>query len=280
MPGSPRDAVVESLKRRLSAESYPRLTVLASLIASGAGAGLFSVLTLRAGFTSMPARYACASMVGYAAFLGCIRLWIAWERRLLGTPSPSARASAAASSRIDAGDLIPDLDLSSSGGRVASEARVPALFAGGRSGGAGGGAQWAAVMPPPAGETSPVVRTGGSSFGNLVDGVFDGDAVLWLIVAAVAAFGGVLALGWIVYVAPAMLAEVALDAALVSTAYRQIRRQDLESWTTAVVRRTWVAATVLVTMTIAMGWALEKAAPGAHSMGAAIQTAVHRGDGR
>ena len=67
---------------------------------------------------------------------------------------------------------------------------------------------------------------------------FDLDELWWLAVAAVAAAAGLLAVGFVVYSAPVLLAEVELDAALVGAVYRKLRREDQGYWaTTALLAR-------------------------------------------
>ena len=89
MPPAVKDAIVEQVRNRLSTESYPRLTIMAALVVSGVAGALFSAVALSAGLLSMPVRYFLAVCAGYAAFLGCIRAWIAYERRVF-TPERAA----------------------------------------------------------------------------------------------------------------------------------------------------------------------------------------------
>lgn len=267
-----RAALVEALKKRLSVESYPRLTVLAALMVSGAAAGGFSALSLRAGLTSMAVRYPCASLIGYGVFLGCIRLWIAYERGRLNRGAVRVSNALSPGGGSGFGDFVPDIGLPSGGG--GGPVNVPAFFAGGQSGGGGGGADFAAMVPDSGSSGSSVVSEAAK---NVVGGALDAlddDAVKWLLLALAAAGAGFLAIGWVVYVAPAMLAEVAINATLVSTAYGRLRKQDLESWMAAVFRKTWIPATVLVVMMSVMGWALHKAVPSAHSVGDVVRAVM------
>ena len=61
-----------------------------------------------------------------------------------------------------------------------------------------------------------------------------------VLLVALAGCGGLVALSYVVYAAPALLAEVALDAALVGTIYRRLRKSDQRYWLETAVRRTWV----------------------------------------
>jgi hypothetical protein len=72
--------------------------------------------------------------------------------------------------------------------------------------------------------------------------------------------------------APVLLAEVALDAAIISVLYRRLRRDEQGYWLTTVLRRTWVPAAVLVVFAFLTGFALQQAAPQARSIGGVIQS--------
>lgn len=89
----------------------------------------------------------------------------------------------------------------------------------------------------------------------------------WWVVAAIGVLAGLAAAAWVVYMAPVLLAEVALDAALVSAVYRKLRPQDIRSWPGSVLRRTWLPAIALVLFVTAVGLAVERAVPGARSIG-------------
>ena len=272
MQENSREALVAGLRQRLSVETYPRLTVLAALIVSGGGAALFSALGLHAHLSSMPVRYFCAVVVGYALFLSCIRAWIAFERRRIVEPGGRTRfRGSGPGNGASIADFVPDLDMMP--GRGAASRGAANLFAGGQSGGAGGGAEWAAIASDSAGTSESGSRLGDAAGGVVshVSDALDSDELMWLAAALAAALGGLLAVFWIIYIAPVLLAEVALDAALVGTAYGRLRQQDLESWTTAVVRRTWIPATALAAMMTLAGWALQHVAPGAHSIGAVVR---------
>jgi hypothetical protein len=77
--------------------------------------------------------------------------------------------------------------------------------------------------------------------------------------------------GYVIYAAPLLLAEVALDAALVSTAYRKLRREEAGHWAGAVLRRTWLPAVVLVASLVAAGYALQRIVPEAQSIGGVVR---------
>jgi hypothetical protein len=224
-----RESLVADVRTRFIAQRNPRLQILLIVAASGGVAFLASMGLLRAGLTHMGVRYPIAALVGYAAFLALIRIWIAWQRRSLDLP-------------LDGLDVGP-----ARGAGGGSD-----WFGGGRSGGGGGGGHW-----------------DGSSHGveSGIDAGFNVDEAWPLVLAAVFALGGVLALGYVVYAAPVLLAEVALDAALVTTLYRKLRREDTRSWVESAFRGTWLAALTVVAMLTCAGIAIQWFLPEAESIG-------------
>jgi hypothetical protein len=194
------------------------------------------------GVEQMGVRYFLATLSGYAAFLLLIRAWIAYRRGLSGE-----------------NDLASEIVSNIPQGSVdASAADQPAsaAFAGGRSGGGGGGAGW--------GQQSP----GTDSTFDLPDA-----DELWPVVLAVAcAVAGVCALFYVVWAAPLLLAEVALDAALVGGVYRRLRREDARHWLDSAFRRTWLPALSLSLLLMAAGFSLQWAVPEAQSIGAVVRT--------
>jgi hypothetical protein len=89
-----------------------------------------------------------------------------------------------------------------------------------------------------------------------------------LIAAVVAAIVAVVVL---VMGAPALIAEVFLDAFIVSVLYRRLRIAEAEHWLGTALRKTWVPAVVTAAALFAIGWILEQLAPGAHSIGQALE---------
>ena len=210
---------------------------------------------LWAGLHSMAARYAVASAAGYVVFLLLIRVWIVWQRgRLDLGPDP--------------GDVILDgsASVGDSGG---------SLFGGGRSGGAGGGASFEAATTPRTAVAVPVARSGGGG-GSWFGELSDADDAAWIVLALALAFAGLVAVFYVVYAAPLLLAEVALDAAVMSGIYRRLRREDARHWTSGVFRHTWIPALVIVACATGVGFCVQAIAPDARSIGGVIKTVVSR----
>ncbi len=138
------------------------------------------------------------------------------------------------------------------------------LFAAGRGGGAGASTQWGAAS------TASSPSSGGSAKSGF-DFDFDLDEMWWVVIAGVCVGGGAIAIGYVVYAAPLLLAEVALDAAIVSTLYRRLRKDDVSHWAVTVLRRTWMSALALIVLAAIGGYAMQQIAPDARSIGGVIR---------
>ena len=243
--GPDRVELIETLRHRLATHGFPRLQMMFIVGVAGGAAFLGSVLMLRAGLESMPARYGLAALAGYVVFLGMIRLWIAWQR---GHWEPDIDVVDA----VDAANaFVPEIGVPSP---------RPMMFAGGSSGGGG------ATGVIDSGVAAPIERAASKSSGWSID---PGDS--WPLIVAIACAGlAGIAIIYTVWIAPALLAEVALDAALVTALYRKLRKEEAGTWIGSAFRRTWMAgAAVVVLMTVA-GYALAAVAPDAKSIGGVV----------
>ena len=243
-----RAELVARLATELERSTTPRGQLLIMMIVAGGAGFLASVLLLWSPaetFELMAPRYAAAALCGYLTFILLIRLWIALHRP--GQDDIGLDA-------LDVVDMIGPRPWAS-----AVNDSAP-LFNGGRSGGAGGSRQWMGTG------TSDGKSSGGWGFD------FDLEDAVWLLVAAAAAVAGLAAIGYVIYMAPVLLAEVALDAAVISVLYRRLRRDEQSYWLTTVLRHTWAPAAVLVVFAFVVGFALQQAAPEARSIGSVIQS--------
>lgn len=97
-----------------------------------------------------------------------------------------------------------------------------------------------------------------------------GEGCLPLILFGVV-FGLIAAVCVTVINAPALLAEVFVDAFLVSLMYRKLRVAAKAHWLGAAIRRTWRTALLVALLLMVGGWCLETMAPGSRSIGPAIR---------
>ena len=240
---SDRSHLVERIRRDIERRGWPRIVVFLIVSLAGMCGFLVSYALLSAGITSMPLRYGIAGASAYAGFLAFLGLYVAMRRG--GDPIDG----------VDAVDLLSHTDLSFGGGSLPS-----ANFAGGRSGGAGASAPFDGAPPQSSSASASV---------------FDLDSDLaWVLVAVLAALAGAVAIGYVVWAAPLLLAEVLVDAAIVSTVSRTINRKDRRDWTATAIRRTWMPAVALILTLVVAGWALQSAAPDARSIGPALRAVI------
>ena len=216
------------------AQRYPRLIVSLILALAGLAAFAASAGTLRLGVEVMWLRYLVATVAGYAAFLLLLRVWIAFHREGWNL------------------DLVPDFGGGVALGGPGGVAPSQAGFSGGASGGGGASSNWGG---------------GSSSASKAFNAGVDVDDAWPVVLAAVLALGAVIAMLYVVYAAPALLAEVALDAALVTGIYRKVRQQDLRHWLYSAVRSTAIPAVIVAVCVALAGAALQWAVPTALSIG-------------
>jgi uncharacterized membrane protein HdeD (DUF308 family) len=255
-----RANVVERLENRLRAESFPRLVMTAVVSIAGGVAFLCSVVTLSAGVDSMAVRYGLAAVAGYVVFGGVLRAWIGWRRSWLDHVV----------------DLpTPDFDLDV--GRAAGSSST--LFSGGRSGGGGASASFspgptASTVSADANAAHALPMPGSSEkeggWFKVIDP--DADERIWFVVLAIVlAFSALIAVAFVVYSAPVLMAEVALGAGVMSGVYRSVRRHDDGHWVGAVWRRTWLPALLVIASVSVAGYLLQIAVPEANSIGDVIR---------
>jgi hypothetical protein len=255
-----RQLLVERARTALMRASSPRLHASLIVGLSGLAAFLASVVMLRLGVDGMPLRYAAAAVTGYMAFVALIRGWIALHRRGIGRDDTSTGDDGSVLDLISTPDHAPG-----------SSASAPFRFGGGSSG--GGGASRSFVAPRGSGTPARAARadsaSGASGWGDGIS--LDADELVWVLLAIALAFIGVVAVGYVIYAAPLLLGEVALDAAVLGGAYRRLQRDEVQHWATGVLRRTAVPAVIVVVCAAGVGYCGQRLAPEARSIGGVIQ---------
>ncbi|MEX0806378.1 MAG: hypothetical protein WD688_24125 [Candidatus Binatia bacterium] len=112
--------------------------------------------------------------------------------------------------------------------------------------------------------------SGSSSVSNAA-GALDLEELAVVLLAIAALVGAALATLWIVWAAPALLAELLLDAALATGLYRRLRDVRGDHWLRTAIRRTgWPFVAVAILFALA-GAAMQFYTPGAKSIGQVIQ---------
>jgi hypothetical protein len=228
----------------------PRLQMMLIVALTGAVGFLTSFTLLHSGVDAMWLRYSAAVAIAYAAFLFFLWCWL----------------------RLKSEDVIDGLELpvpgSGSDGAIADH---PWQGGGGRSGGGGASGSW---------DDGPAFGQGYSEFSpatadstSLPDaaGAIDLEELGLVLLAIAALLGAAWAVLSIVWVAPALFAELLLDAALAAGLYRRLRSVDGDHWLrTAVSRTGWRFAGVAALFAVA-GALMQLYAPEARSIGQVMQ---------
>ena len=238
-----RERRIERIKQRLI---MPR--VLITMILSGAALSAFltSFLLLNFGVLRMWVRYPIAILVAYVTFLALLALWLYLQRR-------------------DA-DIDVDLDvvdaISSDWGDAHSHAVEFRPV--GDYGGGGSGGDWTGSVSSPQSVVSNADTSDASGLFGLDVG--DGEGCL-IVLGILAIIGGLVASLYIIWIAPALLAEILIDGALAAGLYQRVKRVQGRHWLRAAVRRTVLPAVLALIFFTTAGYLLQRAIPNAHTMG-------------
>jgi hypothetical protein len=219
------------------------LTALVGFITS------FSLLHL--GVPWMWLRYPIAISIAYCVFLLLLALWLWLQRRSLDPDVPE----------------LPDLDFIPAGHSGPEESSH--FGGGGDFGGGGAGGTWEENVSAPSGGSS-----GPSSDSTALD--LDLEEGWLVVIAMIALVGGLIASFYIIYIAPALLAEILVDGALVAGLYKRVKHIEQRHWLRAAVRRTLVPALLVALCFTVAGYALQKAVPEASTIGEVWNHATRR----
>jgi hypothetical protein len=234
-PKGLRPEVAQRFERRIVHEYFCRFhmsLILTAVIASGV---LTSKGLLELGVRSLRLRYPVAVLASYLVFLLLVRVWIWYV---------SLRTAAVTVANFDLGSV--DISGSEPGGSSVH-------FGGGSSGGGGASDSWGDPMAAPSSTSS----SSGSGAGFDFD-LGDGWLVLLLFVALV--FGILGAGGYLVYAAPHILPEAALQVVLASS-FRHVAKEGRHNWMTGVLRATAFPFGVVLILAATLGWEAHRYCP-------------------
>jgi hypothetical protein len=205
---------------------------------------------LRAGVDSLWLRYPMAVAIAYLAFLALLWCWL----------------------RLRRDDVLDGLDILSSGWDWGSSSPDPRCEPGGGRFGGGGASGSFDDRPRPA---QLVFEGAGSSGSGSGSGepwdVFDLEDLAFVLVAVAALAGAAWAALWMIWAAPALLAELMLDAALAAGLYRRLRGIEGDHWLRTAIRRTAGPFAAVAVLFCLAGAGLQMYAPSATSIGQVIQ---------
>ena len=245
-PGAPLRARLERALLRRFFLRWHMTAIVAGAVAAGAlaGKGL-----LFAGLTWMPLRWGLAVLVSYAAFFGLVHLWVLYIRsHHHGGPAGA-----------DLGGL--DVDVVSWAPPPGGGGAGAFHGGGGQMGGGGASASFEGDAIPARGGGGGGGGGGKGSWLGSLDFDVDGEGLVVLICLAVVLLSVVIAGGYVVYVAPEILSEVAFQAVLAGPLARRGRCLEAEGWTGGVLRRTVAPFLAVLVVAVAAGAVAHWACP-------------------
>jgi hypothetical protein len=241
-----RSRAVERFKQTLIRSGAPRLQMSAILLLTGATGLLLSFLFLHMGLTRMLIRYPVAILLAYCLFLYLLRVWLHHHRSRMRDSS------------VDF-NFFDLLDIGRVGARDVRIGEARFKFGGGDSGGAGAARSFGESVAGKSSENSP------KSLGGIS---FDMDEGVWLIVLPVIAIACVfVGFIYVVYSAPAIMAEILLDGFLIGGLYKGIKKVDAQYWLQGAIRRTWLPLLAVIIIFSIAGAAIQNILPDAQSFG-------------
>lgn len=98
-------------------------------------------------------------------------------------------------------------------------------------------------------------------------GALDLDELFFVVVAVAAIGAGLLVCLYLVWAGPTLLAEVLVDGIVMSRIYRRMKIAGETYWMSGVLRRTWLPAISVAIFLAVAGFAMQKIAPDAKSIG-------------
>ncbi|HWS98752.1 MAG TPA: hypothetical protein VN256_00675 [Pyrinomonadaceae bacterium] len=247
-----RERIIRMVKGRLLRRGRPRLLVSLILALTGLAGFLVSYALLHSGMTRMWLRYPLAILFAYCVFLLLLRFWLFLQRP----------------PKVEIEDF-EDVDTNSPfAGDNYFEPRAGRsdLHSFVREGDAGAGGSWGQQAPVSSSSSSAAAGGGsGSSGGGW--GSLDLDEGFFIVAAIAVIAGALLAVFYVVYVAPALLAEILVDGVLVAGLYRELKGVEQRHWLRSAVRKTLLPALIAAALFSLGGYFLQRAAPKARSVG-------------
>ncbi|HLA95296.1 MAG TPA: hypothetical protein VK612_06215 [Pyrinomonadaceae bacterium] len=214
---------------------WPRLQIMIILALTGVAAFLISAVLLRLGVTQMVVRYPIAIAAAYGVFIMLIGFWLWLQREDVDM----------AESAVEVLDFVDDGRIASSGSVNLSGMNTPTISS---SGGGGGG--------------SGIDLPG-------IDIDLDLDDLIWVVLALVVLIAGLLAIFYIVWIAPVLLTEVLVDGLLAAGLYKTVKNVEGRHWMTTVLRKTAIPAILALVFFSIAGFYVQKIEPKASSIGEA-----------
>ena len=247
-----RERIIRMVKGRLLRKGRPRLLVSLILLLTGLAGFLVSYALLHSGMTRMWLRYPLAILFAYCVFLLLLRFWLFLQR------PPKVEIE-------DFEDVDPNSPYAADPPYFETRAGRSDLSSFVREGDAGG--SWGQQQASVSSSSSQTVSGGGSGSSGGGWGSLDLDEGFFIVAAIAVIAGALLAVFYVVYVAPALLAEILVDGVLVAGLYRELKGVEQRHWLRSAVRKTLLPALIAAALFSLGGYFLQRAAPKARSVG-------------
>ncbi|HEV3144305.1 MAG TPA: hypothetical protein VGZ47_10500 [Gemmataceae bacterium] len=242
MPSERRERQIGRMKRFLLQRGHPHLLIAIFLAITGLSGFLASLGMHACGLNSMAARYPLAVGVAYLVFLMCLGLWLAAHRKSRGAPPATYHSPGMYYPYYY--DPYPWYAFP----RFGSGSQTSAASVGSSTSSSGKGA-------------------------NLDFGDGDGLVLVVVVLIIVAVLAALAASVYMIFMAPALLAEVLVDGVFLAGLARRLRAPNAPHWSIGAIRRTWAPVAIVAIVFFVLGLTLEYFVPGAHSMSEAIRLA-------
>jgi hypothetical protein len=192
---------------------------------------LVSVLLLKVGVGQMWLRYPLAVLIAWGVFLGLVRIWAEVERSTMRMDEDLGRVGLPGDEPVAARESV-----------------------------------WRGQPPESDPEQWKWVGRVVEFLSNFLE--FEGCLAAAAIVAVIAmATGAAVAIGGMILQAEALLAEVLLDAVLITALYQRLRKKELDWWTSGVLQETLKPVLMIMGCLIIAGIFAHSYAPEARSIG-------------
>ena len=243
-------AITQKFKAKLLKKYFVRFHMSLILGATVASGVLIDKGLLQLGFDAMGWRYAFSVLGAYGLFFGLVRLWVWYAAGIAPRVGDSDLDYVG-----DAADLLP-------GRGGGSPHPVFTGFHGGDAGGGGASDLFDA----------PSLPTGGGG----IDLSIDLDEGFWiLIVLAVLVLVICLAGGYLIWMAPEILPEVALEAAVGAGLLRQVKT-DSAGWAARLLWKTWIPLVCVMGIAFFAGSFMQSECPEAKTARGALYCVSQR----
>jgi len=236
-------------RQRIVRDYFVRFHMGLILSATTAAGLISSKLLLMAGLTSIPIRYPLATVLSYLIFLGMMRLWVAYVLNDVRVSPDGVELD---------GDSFP-IDGQHFGG-------------GGTSGGGGASDAWDDPYRNAESTTNFASAKGGGSSSSSLDLGVDLEDGIWILVAlAVVVLVICGAGGYLIWVAPEILPEIAFNALLAGCLSGSVKRAEAKGWVRSVVWSTWIPFLLVLLTTVGLAVVVHRHCPDAAKMTEALQ---------